>query len=85
MCRAPSSQHIEISDADRVLIVLQIGKLAVVVGTSLGGTAAMDFALTHPEDVAALVLIMLIRRYRRHREVKKMEAPTQVIERPTFW
>jgi len=35
--------------------------------------------------LGALVVTMLIRRYRRHREVKKMEAPTQVIERPTFW
>ncbi len=29
----------------------------MVVGTSIGGAAALDFALTHPEDVAALVLI----------------------------
>jgi pimeloyl-ACP methyl ester carboxylesterase len=29
----------------------------VVVGTSIGGTIALDFALSHPEDVAALVLI----------------------------
>lgn len=36
---------------------LQIGRPAVVVGTSIGGAAALDFALTHPEDVAALVLI----------------------------
>ena len=35
--------------------------------------------------LGALVITMLIRRYRRHREVKKMEAETQVIERPTFW
>ena len=35
--------------------------------------------------LAALVVLMLVRRYRRHREVKRMEAPTQVIERPTFW
>jgi len=35
--------------------------------------------------LGALVLIMLIRRYRRHREAKRREAPTQVIERPTFW
>lgn len=26
-------------------------------GTSIGGTIALDFALNHPEDVAALVLI----------------------------
>lgn len=35
--------------------------------------------------LGSLVVVMLVRRYRRHREVKKMEAPTQVIERPTFW
>lgn len=29
----------------------------MVVGTSIGGAVALDFALTHPEDVAALVLI----------------------------
>ena len=35
----------------------QIRRAAVVVGTSIGGAVALDFALTHPEDVAALVLI----------------------------
>lgn len=29
----------------------------MVVGTSIGGAVALDFALTHPEAVAALVLI----------------------------
>jgi membrane protein DedA with SNARE-associated domain len=32
--------------------------------------------------LGGLVVTMLVRRYRRHREVKRMEAPTQVIERP---
>lgn len=35
--------------------------------------------------LGSLVVVMLVRRYRYHREVRKMEAPTQVIERPTFW
>ena len=35
----------------------QVRQPAVVVGTSIGGTIALDFALSHPEDVAALVLI----------------------------
>lgn len=35
----------------------EIGRPAVVVGTSIGGATALDFALNHPEDVAALVLI----------------------------
>ena len=29
----------------------------VLLGTSLGGTIALDFALAHPEAVAALVLV----------------------------
>lgn len=29
----------------------------MVLGTSIGGATALDFALNHPEDVAALVLI----------------------------
>lgn len=35
----------------------QIGRPAVVVGTSIGGATALDFALNHPEDVSALILI----------------------------
>lgn len=35
----------------------KIGRPAVIVGTSIGGATALDFALNHPEDVAALVLI----------------------------
>jgi len=35
----------------------QIGTPMVLVGASMGGAAAMDFALTHPEAVAQLVLI----------------------------
>lgn len=35
----------------------QVKEPAVVVGTSIGGATALDFALNHPEDVAALVLI----------------------------
>lgn len=34
-----------------------IGQPVVLVGTSMGGAAAIDLALTHPEVVAALVLI----------------------------
>lgn len=34
-----------------------IGRPMVVVGPSLGGAAAIDFALTHPDAVAKLVLI----------------------------
>ncbi len=41
----------------RYCMGVQIGRPAVVVGTSIGGATALDFALTHPEDVAALVLI----------------------------
>lgn len=29
----------------------------MVIGTSIGGATALDFALNHPEDVAALILI----------------------------
>ena len=32
--------------------------------------------------LGALIVVMLVKRYRRHREVKRMEAPTQVIEVP---
>jgi len=35
----------------------QIGQPMVLVGASMGGAAALDFALTHPDAVAALVLI----------------------------
>lgn len=35
----------------------QIGRPVVLVGASMGGAAAIDFALTYPECVAALVLI----------------------------
>jgi len=35
----------------------QIGTPMVLVGASMGGAAAMDFALTHPEAVSQLVLI----------------------------
>ena len=33
------------------------GRPAVVVGTSLGGTVAMDFALHYPQAVDRLVLV----------------------------
>ena len=35
----------------------QIGQPVVLVGASMGGAAALDFALTYPEAVAGLVLI----------------------------
>ena len=46
-----------LSSNRRICWHLQVRQPAVVVGTSIGGTIALDFALNHPEDVAALVLI----------------------------
>lgn len=34
-----------------------VGRPATLVGTSLGGTVAIDYATSHPEDLARLVLI----------------------------
>lgn len=48
------------------LVERYAGLFQVVVGVLLG----------------ALIVYMLVKRYRRHREVKKMEAPTEVIQRP---
>lgn len=36
---------------------LQVGRPVVIVGISLGGAAALDFALAHPEAVEKLVLL----------------------------
>ncbi len=33
------------------------GRPVVLVGTSLGGTVAIDYATSHPEDLERLVLI----------------------------
>ena len=36
---------------------MQIGRPMAIVGTSLGGAVAIDFAVAHPEAVAKLVLL----------------------------
>lgn len=45
-----------VDDAVAVLDAYDVGS-AVVIGCSMGGGAALDLALTHPERVSALVLI----------------------------
>ncbi len=52
---ASYSIHDLTSDILALLDLLQIGR-AVVVGISVGGLAAMDFAIRHPDRVASLVL-----------------------------
>lgn len=51
------NDKMQIASVSPMYMLSQIGRPAVVVGTSIGGATALDFALNHPEDVAALVLI----------------------------
>lgn len=41
----------------RAFLQQVVGRPAALVGTSLGGTVAIDYAVNHPEDVERLVLI----------------------------
>jgi pimeloyl-ACP methyl ester carboxylesterase len=49
-------QHDQLVDLRAVLDALAVGPV-VLVGNSRGGQIALDFTLTHPERVAALVLV----------------------------
>jgi pimeloyl-ACP methyl ester carboxylesterase len=41
----------------RAFLQQVVGRPATLVGTSLGGAVAIDYAVTHPEDLHKLVLI----------------------------
>jgi pimeloyl-ACP methyl ester carboxylesterase len=51
----PTTAYSPLDDLDHLMKHLKIQK-AILVGLSLGGMVAMDFALEHPERVEALVL-----------------------------
>jgi pimeloyl-ACP methyl ester carboxylesterase len=52
----PEDDWSSVDDAVAVLDAYDVGS-AVVIGCSMGGGAALDLALTHPDRVSALVLI----------------------------
>jgi pimeloyl-ACP methyl ester carboxylesterase len=45
------------SDLEAVLAALNINEPAIIMGCSMGGGLAMDFALTHPSQVKALIMV----------------------------
>jgi 3-oxoadipate enol-lactonase len=53
---APRGPYSPVADLLRLLDKLNVGR-AHLVGNSLGGTLAIDFALEHPERVASLVVV----------------------------
>lgn len=53
---APQGPYSPVADLLRLLDALNVRR-AHLVGNSMGGTLAIDFALTHPERVASLVIV----------------------------
>jgi pimeloyl-ACP methyl ester carboxylesterase len=45
------------SDLETVLAALNINEPAIIMGCSMGGGLAMDFALTHPSQMKALIMV----------------------------
>ena len=52
----PSAPYSNVADLERLLQVLRL-QPAALVGVSLGAKTALEFALTHPQEVSALVLV----------------------------
>lgn len=52
----PSAPYSDVADLERLLQFLGLGNAALV-GVSVGAKTALEFALTHPQSVSALVLV----------------------------
>ena len=53
---APGAFNLQ-DDLDTLLAALNIQKPLILMGCSIGAGLAMDYALTHPQDVLALILV----------------------------